>query len=140
MLAIFAGMVAMATAYPAEGRFLPFVIGIPGTVLCAIQLAIEINTARRESGRRLTEDERRNLRVAAVLFGWLIGFMVTILLFGFLFSMPVLLFAFLRWHQRESFAVSATLAGGGMIGMWLVFHLLLKLPLHAGFAVDWLLG
>lgn len=140
MLAIFAGMVTMATAYPVDGRFLPFVIGIPGTVLCALQLAIEIISAWRESGRRLTGDERRNLRVAGVLFGWLIGFMVVILLFGFLFSMPVLLFTFLHWHQRESFRLSAALAGGGAIGMWLVFGLLLKLPLHNGFAVDWLFG
>lgn len=140
MLAIFAAMVAMASTYPVDSRFLPFVIGIPGTVLCAVQLAIEIAEARREAGRRLSLDERAKLRTAGILFGWLAGFMTAILLLGFLFAMPLVLFCFLRLQQRETLKLSAILAVGGIIGMWLIFAVLLRLPLHSGFLVDWLVG
>ena len=140
MLAIFAAMVAMATAYPADSRFLPFVIGIPGTILCAIQLAIEIRAARREAGRRLTGDERARLRVAGSLFGWLVLFMVAILLLGFLYAMPLVLFGFLLLQQKESLKLSAALAAGGLVGMWLIFDVMLRLPLHEGFLVEWLIG
>lgn len=140
MLAVFAAMVGMATAYPADSRFLPFVIGIPGTVLCAIQLAIEIAAARREGGRRLNPEERAKLRAAAILFGWLTGFMVAILLLGFLIAMPLVLFGFLWLHQREPLKLSAILAAGGFVGMKLIFDVMLRLPLHTGFLIDWLTG
>ena len=34
MLAIFVTMVAVSSSYPEGARFMPFVIGIPGIVLC----------------------------------------------------------------------------------------------------------
>ncbi len=140
MLAIFAGMVAMAVGFPAEGRFLPFVIGIPGTVLCAIQLAIEVDAARRDPGGGLSDGERRKLRTAGILFCWLVAFMTAILLFGFLYAMPVALFAFLRLQQREPLILSLALSAGGLVGMWFIFDVMLRLPLHGGFVIDWLFG
>jgi len=140
MLAIFAVMVAMATPYPPDSRFLPLVIGIPGTVLCAVQLAIDIRAVRHEWGRRLLAEQRIRLWVAGVLFLWLILFMVAILLLGFLYAMPLLLFAFLYLQQRESLALSLGLSAGGLAGMWLVFDVMLRLPLHEGFLVEWLIG
>lgn len=140
MLAIFAVMVAMATAYPPDSRFLPLVIGLPGTVLCAIQLAIDVGAARRWGGRRLKAEERIQLRSAGVLFLWLVLFMVAILLLGFLYAMPLMLFAFLRLNQRESTKLSAILAMGGLVGMWFVFDVMLRLPLHTGFLWEWLIG
>lgn len=140
MLAIFAVMVAMASAYPPDSRFLPLVIGLPGTVLCAIQLAIDVGAARREGGRRLKAEERIQLRSAGVLFLWLVLFMVAILLLGFLYAMPLMLFAFLRLNQRESTKLSAILAMGGLVGMWFVFDVMLRLPLHTGFLWEWLIG
>lgn len=42
MLAIFVVMVGIATQYPSQARFMPLVVGIPGIVLCAIQLFLEL--------------------------------------------------------------------------------------------------
>lgn len=140
MLAIFAGMVLMATAYPPDSRFLPFVIGIPGTALCVVQLAIEIAAARREAGQRLNVESRAVLRRAAILFGWLVLFLAAILLLGFLYAMPLVLFAFLHLDQREPVSLSLALAAGGTFGLWLIFDIVLELPLHDGFLVDRLTG
>lgn len=140
MLVIFAGMVAMATAYPADGRFLPFVIGIPGTALCVVQLALDIVAARQDPRRRPTADQRRALRIAGILFAWLVLFMLLVLLLGFLYATPLALFAFLYLQQRESLALSLSLSAGGAVGTWLMFDIMLRLPLHNGFLIEWLAG
>ncbi len=46
MLAIFSVMVGMATQYPPQARFMPYVVGIPGLIMCLIQLALEIRNLR----------------------------------------------------------------------------------------------
>lgn len=55
MLAIFTGMVGIATTYPAAAGFMPFTIGIPAIGLCLIQLAIDLRRGRAsavDDGRR----------------------------------------------------------------------------------------
>jgi uncharacterized integral membrane protein len=42
MLLIFAVMLFFAARWPEEARFMPFVIGIPALLLCALQLALDI--------------------------------------------------------------------------------------------------
>lgn len=46
MLAIFTGMVGIATTYPAAAGFMPLTIGIPAIGLCLIQLAIDFHRGR----------------------------------------------------------------------------------------------
>lgn len=46
MLAIFVGMVGVATTYPPEARAMPFVIGLPGIALCLFQLFLDMRAAR----------------------------------------------------------------------------------------------
>lgn len=62
MLAIFAVMVGMATQYPPQARFMPFVVGIPGLVMCLIQLVLEIRNAR--GGAMDEEDGKSEMRKA----------------------------------------------------------------------------
>lgn len=47
MLAIFVVMVGIATQYPPQARFMPLVIGIPGIVLCLLQLFLEFRESRK---------------------------------------------------------------------------------------------
>ena len=42
MLAIFVGMVGVAATYPADARFMPFVVGIPAIALCIVQLVLDL--------------------------------------------------------------------------------------------------
>lgn len=62
MLAIFAVMVGMATQYPPQARFMPFVVGIPGLVMCLIQLVLEIRNAR--SGAQDEDDGKSEMKKA----------------------------------------------------------------------------
>lgn len=47
MLAIFVAMVGIASQYPPQARFMPFVVGIPAIILCLVQIALDIRAARR---------------------------------------------------------------------------------------------
>ena len=47
MLAIFVVMVAVASHYPAQSRFMPFVVGFPAIALCLLQIFLDIRAARR---------------------------------------------------------------------------------------------
>lgn len=46
MLAIFVVMVGVAATYPAEARFMPFVVGIPAIGLCLLQLGLDFYRQR----------------------------------------------------------------------------------------------
>ncbi|HSR71515.1 MAG TPA: tripartite tricarboxylate transporter TctB family protein [Kiloniellales bacterium] len=142
MLAIFAGMVAMASAFPVQGRFLPFVIGIPGIVLCLAQLIIDVTQARRaapsasEIASGAVSEERDEIRREVKMFGWLAAFFAGILLFGFLIGGPVLLFAFLRFAERESLYLSLGAALAGLVVMYGMFVRVLGLTIFEGFLIQ----
>jgi tripartite tricarboxylate transporter TctB family protein len=51
MLLIFVTMVWIASSYPANSRFMPFVVGIPAIGLCLLQLVLDARERRRESQR-----------------------------------------------------------------------------------------
>ena len=47
MLAIFVVMVVVASHYPAQSRFMPFVVGFPAIALCLLQIFLDVRAARR---------------------------------------------------------------------------------------------
>ncbi len=68
MLAIFVAMVGTAATYPADARFMPFVIGIPAIGLCLLQLFIDLKrkpAAAKDGGEpnELAEAEARIRRM-----------------------------------------------------------------------------
>ncbi|HEU0071730.1 MAG TPA: tripartite tricarboxylate transporter TctB family protein [Alphaproteobacteria bacterium] len=70
MFAIFAVMVGVASTYPPGARFMPYVVGIPGLVMCAIQLFLDIRdlraNARDDDDDGKSEMERAAEEVARV--------------------------------------------------------------------------
>ena len=46
MLAIFLGFLAVATTYPVSASLMPYVVGIPGALLCLLQVWIELRSGR----------------------------------------------------------------------------------------------
>jgi len=62
MLVIFTVMVGVASTYPAEARFMPFVVGIPAIALCLLQLALDLY--RRRAPAAAADDDRDALKQA----------------------------------------------------------------------------
>ena len=138
MLAIFASMVAVATQYPPQARFMPLVIGIPGLVLCIYQLIVELRT-RTEPARDVADSTVAQTTVAAerrrevTLWSYFVALIAALILFGFWVTIPVFLTIYLRHAAGESwrFALGLGLAGSGIL--FLVFHKGLGVVLHGGF-------
>ena len=126
MLALFAGMVGYAATFPADARFLPWVIGIPGLLFSIGQLVIELRD--RTTEEREPTERRRELK----MFAWFVAFIGAILLFGFVYAGPVLVAAYLYfdWHERPLVVVlSAIVAFAVLFG---IFEWALELRLFGG--------
>jgi hypothetical protein len=65
MLVIFVVMVWVAAGYPADARFMPFVVGIPAIGLCLLQLVLDARE-RRRTGKRLDAQGRFEMAEASI--------------------------------------------------------------------------
>jgi len=163
MLGIFVVMVAVASRYPAEARFMPFVIGIPAILLCLLQLVLDLRTRRRADD---TLDQRSELEKAQatasqivghqvafeqaaatapaaeaarrelVLWGYFLGFIAGILVFGFWAAIPIFLVAFLRFQARTSWRTALLLGIGASVALFLVFERGLKVQIYRGIVTN----
>ncbi len=146
MLAIFGGMVGMAVTYPPETRLLPLVIGIPGILLAAIQVAMDVAAARREDGSVKNADGEESAPAAGtvkrelVLLAYLVALAAAILLFGFWLTIPVFVIVFLRAHEGESWRFTLGLALSAWAVLYLIFDRLLEILVHRGFVIDLIFG
>lgn len=135
MFAVFAAMTLIALGFPDKARTMPLLVGVPGTLLALAQLVRDLRTVERDAGESTVERHRERH-----MFAWLAIFLAGVLGFGFLVAAPVLVLAFLRIGQRESWTVS--LAGG--VAVWIVlyavFTRMLGLFLFEGLLLPYLVG
>lgn len=167
MLAIFCTMVGVALQYPAQARFMPLVVGLPGIGLCLVQVVLEVAARRRAAGgagaspaRGAGAPAQPGVDAAAatdtadtagadgaagagrreiVLWCAFIGLVTSLILFGFWPTIPAFLLAFLRGYARESWRFSLALSAAGTAVLVLVFHVGLGVVLHQGFLLEPLL-
>ena len=138
MLALFAGMVAVATTYPPGARFMPLVIGIPGVALCLLQLVLDLRggpspdalpdeTTSPDAEARHPRDELRT-------FAYFAGFIGGVVLFGFLVAVPVLVTLYL-WREAGVRPWRAALVAAVFtLALHLAFERILHFTLHPGLA------
>lgn len=145
MLAIFVVMVAIATQYPPQARFMPLVIGIPGIALCLHQLIAEIRGRGKPpagipepavDGPGVAGENRREI----VIWAYFIGLVASLILFGFWPTIPIFILLFLRFAAGEGWRFSFGLAFSGAAILFLVFHQGLGVVLHNGFITGYLLN
>jgi hypothetical protein len=140
MLTIFAGMLAMALTYPEKARFLPLLISVPATLMCLVQLFFDIRSALQDRPAEAAAEAALETPREVKMFFWLALFFVGVMSFGFLVAAPVLVFAFLRFGEKEPW-LTAILGGlGAWIILYGVFTRLLELFLFEGFITPLLTG
>ena len=145
MLAIFVIMVVIAWDYPPQSRFLPLVIGIPGIVLTLVQLCFDVQRDVRAPRPSPTSRTRASgshqgasqLHWELVLFGYFVGLVAGVPLFGFWLTVPVFLIVFLRLHERENKMFVISLTAASWFATYLIFDQLLGVELHAGFLAEY---
>jgi hypothetical protein len=151
MLAIFSTMVGIATQWQEGARFMPFVVGIPGIALCALQLALDAmraydgqllrifqtapkagkpaETVAAEEPEFGPHTVKRELR----MWSYVVGFVAGIVAVGFYVSVPLMLITFLRREAESTWRSALLLGVGATAVLYLVFGIVLQIRLHAGF-------
>ena len=140
MLAIFAGMSAMAFTYPEKARFLPLLVSVPATLMCLAQLVFDVRGTLQDRSSEDTAEATLEHPREVKMFFWLAVFFIGIMSFGFLYAAPVLVFAFLRFGEKESWATAILGSLGAWIILYVVFSRLLELFLFEGFLTRLLVG
>ncbi len=133
MLAIFAAAVGIALTLPSKAAFMPFLVGVPGTLLCAGQLVLDLRRGGAiAAAKPRAPDEGRS---EAEMFGWLGAFTGILIGLGFLAGGPLVVALFVRLSARESWANTAVAALGTFLILYGVFTTLLGLHLFPGLLV-----
>jgi len=141
MLGIFVGACAMAWVLPAKAAFMPLLIGVPGAILCAAQLIIDLRQKPEIDGPTAPEQNTgEGARSEAEVFLWLALYTGAILGFGFIVGGPIIVGAYVRYAGRDSWRNALIAAGGTFAVLYGVFILLLELSMFQGFVIETLLG
>ena len=163
MLAVFSTMVAIALTYPDGARFMPLTIGIPGILLCLLQIGLdlrrkplaagdkdEIKEAEEKAAKLVghnvefgqaqvldaPRDEKEESRREIATWAFFLGFIALILLFGFWVAIPIFLFTFLRFRANATWARTIFLTTFASTAFYFIFAKGLGVSLFTG----WLTG
>lgn len=115
-------------------RLFPWAIGIPALVLAVCQLVMDL----RDSKKAGDGDERPTPRIldialdqdipadvarrgTAVALAWILFFLLSIWLAGFLIATPVFVFLYLRYRAAARTGVAAAICGLTLLFVWGLF-------------------
>ena len=167
MLAIFTGMVVIASGYPPGARFMPFVVGFPAIALCLLQLFLDLREMRNEATAPATGAEipvappeaatlmQMNMnaggiaveaytpevvRKEIIVWGYILALIGSILLFGFYISVPIFLVVFLRTYAEASWRMAILLPAGVSVFLYIMLSYVFRMTLHTGFVTEYLTG
>ena len=151
LTAAFGGYLALAAGYPGLARLFPLVVGVPGAALAAAQFVLDLrNRAGGPAAAGRTDPFRPPAAAGALgsaavwvrqelgVLGWAAGLVALTLALGFGAAIPLFLGLFLRLRGKETWRLTAVLAGAGWAFVYLVFTVGMKLFLFGGFLVRWL--
>jgi hypothetical protein len=143
MLAIFGVLVFIASGYPAGARFMPFVVGIPALGLCLLQLLLDARERRVQAAAPPVPADpdalspRETVRREAVMWGYFLGFVAGVLLFGFWISIPVFVLAFLRHQAKASWATALVMSLGATLVLYAALVMAFRMEVHPGFVTEY---
>ncbi|MDE0032197.1 MAG: tripartite tricarboxylate transporter TctB family protein [Deltaproteobacteria bacterium] len=150
-IALAAGLAAAiytARDWPVETRMLPWVLGIPGLLLALVQLALDIRargtTEETAAADLIDLPADRSLppkvvmRRVSAFYGWFLGLIAGVWLFGFFIAVPVFVFFFLLLRAGEKWWSAAIYTGATLGFLWLVFERILRVLWPQGAVLVWL--
>jgi len=130
-----------ALDWPWKAKLFPLVIGIPLFCLAAAEILwglLGTAPAGEAADFRLSdappEIARRRTALAAA---WILGFFAAILLLGFPYAVPLLLFAFLKLQGKEGWLFTAVFTAAVWAAFYGLFDQLLHLPFPEGWVFAW---
>ncbi len=136
----------LAAAYPPRARAFPEAVAWVMLGLLALDLVSRtqtriglallraLNPAAEPGATHPREQSQRGSPVTAIL--WVAGLATALLLIGILNSVPLYIFASLRFRGERSLIMSLAIAAGATLLIWLLFGVVLRLNLYPGLFFD----
>ena len=146
-LIFFIVFVYQAQDWRLQARLYPWAIGIPMIILAIIQVILDLKGVERKQRDEApvmdyqfsqTVDPKIAKRRAITMFGWLLGFFVSIWLLGFSITIPLMVFSYLKIQSNEKWPISIILTVMAWLFFYFLFVRLLTLPFPEGLIFTWL--
>jgi hypothetical protein len=147
LVAFFAVFAYTAKDWRLQARLYPWAVGIPMLVLALVQLVLDLRgiepTKRHDDAPVDVQFAARADPVVARrrtlnIFSWIVGYIVAIWLIGFSYSVPLVVFLYLKVQSRERWPLSIALTAAAWLCFWGLFDRLLHLPFPQGEIFAWL--
>ena len=153
LLLMFLIFLIIASSYDRQTRMFPFIIGIPGLILSIIlfssyyipAVSRRISTIKqkeffktydREEEKEDDEKKKKELKKALLkelnITIWIIALLVTIYIMGFMMTVPLFIFLFLKFREKENLKVSILISAGSWAVIYVMFRLVLGAQLYGG--------
>jgi hypothetical protein len=139
------GYIAIAQTYPRDTGTVPTIAGIAAVILSIIDAISQTETTvgrwlRRVLGSEMApeaasaEKQPENVRPMTIVYSvlWPLGYLVAIILAGFMLVTPPYIFFYMYFYGRRSILLSATAAAIVTLVIWFAFHILFEYPLFPG--------
>jgi Tripartite tricarboxylate transporter TctB family len=117
-----------ALRWPPKAALFPLTMGIPLLALAVAQTIVELRDQATPGGAR---------RPVLTVFGWMVAFIVLVVLAGFPIAVPIFVFFYLVLESRERLVLSIVLAAAAWGAFHLLFERLLHFPFDAGLIRTW---
>jgi hypothetical protein len=136
LVSIAAAYVWVSYDYEGGSQRLPWIAGVLAIVLALIDMLSE-DSNERAPKRRDGAHEIHAPGREAIMFGWIGGFLVLVVVLGFYGAIPLYVFCYLRIYARKPSLISAATAFGVTGFLYLVFGMLMGYEIFGGlFAGD----
>jgi hypothetical protein len=138
-LAVFTAIfLAMAYGYPSQARAFPVAVAWVTLVLVTLDIVSRTETkagaavlSRLNPGTAAPDPRPLGGQFGAA--AWLAVFALTLVLIGILYTVPLYVFASLRFRGSRSWSTCLWIAALVTGGIWLLFAIVLRLELYPGY-------
>jgi hypothetical protein len=145
-LIFFIVWVYLAKDWRLQARLFPWAIGIPMVVLAIVQVILDLKGVQRKQVDAAPVDFQFTQNIDPALarrrtiniFSWIVGFFLGIWLLGFVITIPLLVFTYLKIQSSESWGLSVVLTAAAWLVFYGLFVRLLTLPFPQGLVLAWL--
>jgi hypothetical protein len=125
-------------AYPLRSKLFPLIALVTVLILLIIQIFREVaGLKEKEPVEKIKDKNFRSKNLA--IWSWLLGTLIMLWILGFMGTVVLLPFLYLRFH-RESWLISITLPLGCGIFFYTLFGLALSMPLYPGILFSKIFG
>ncbi len=126
-----------------SSKLVPIIVGGAVLVLTAIELAKELRSRSKQAATESSDEEEEGKKTGEswrkylVNAGWVAGFILEIILLGYLIAIPLFLISYMRWLGTR-WLVAIVFAALTTALIYGIFVVALKTQLYQGLVFRWL--